>query len=430
MQSLARSPLILCHLLVFCSFPLPQANGQEEKFLRYVEYAEQIRELGVAHRQHLERGDALVAERNETLKQLAKTDNDLRLIKQARDRKAFELLEAELLGVAFAFEAQQQLSQLERSGLNDESRLHRDIGSVNRNMLAARNNGQQMLDDLAGVRVATDFLEHQLRIADSAGQLTIQTRIQVIQSLQQTVKEMQIWQKRNTELLRSYLELADAVGVRCQIELKAGLREFKNIEMNPGARFVQAIAHLRLGLTDEAMSELVFLEKFPAMKAVCQAALAEIHFSRGEDKKGVRLIHSAAQIGKTDVQVQIHVAVALQAAGEFEKAEKAWQRVLEIGSQEIQARTAIARLAALHPNLNPKRKMIASENAELACKLSAGETWNCELALAVAESVNGNQQKAIEAAERATELALGSKRLLCQDVRDAIATKMSIPWGF
>jgi tetratricopeptide (TPR) repeat protein len=287
--------------------------------------------------------------------------------------------------------------------------------------------GQQM----AQTRVQLDLLYHQMKTTDQAGRLVLQRRKNVIDELQSILAEWRSLDAKSLELFNRYWQAADVAALKSNLELKAGLRSLQQADAdNEGAQFALAITHMRLKEFDEALPLLNQLVQTPAVRGVALAARAELYVRMGKADLSSADMRQALSIAKKDPRVRLHCAMALAAAGSLRTAESEWEAVLKLGTQEIAARRAIALIHAAAPTPSDYDKKIANGYAQLAAKLAGEEDWACQMACALAAQASGQTLEAIRSAQRASDAAIGDKRVFCDAAIEQLKQGSRPSWQF
>ena len=401
---------------LFATQPLI-AQVSATAFERCLTYAEAFEELQNEWQLYSKSTESLLSERADALKRLSETNQAVAQLVSVQTMQRLTAFEGELL------------NEIQQSSLNARlsrtSALSGDIEATESNLMTAATS------QLAQSVMQMELLNHQIRTTNEAGRLVLERRKSLLEELQSVVNELIALDTKSHELFHQYWELADVAGVKSNLELRSGRRMLQRASAdNLGARFAQAITSMRLGDLNGAFSLLNSLVQIPAVRGVALAARAEVQVRMGKKDAAVPDIRNALAIGKNDPRVRMHRAMAFSADGNLNAAEVEWEAVLKLGTQEIAARRALALIHACSPNLTDRNKAKASECAHVATKLSGGEDWACNMAVALAAFANGRTDEALDAAQRASELAIGERRVFCNTAREHFEAGTRLFWKF
>lgn len=434
---LGRAHSAIFGLFACCQFVLmPSSRGQTAPttFDRSVAYSQAIEELHLKFATLRTAGNTLIKERQDTLQRLATTKQSISQLAAEQIMSSFALLQSEFETAAL----QTQLNEaaptpvdLDMRILNSDvryapstrfSRMVLDAGQS-----TAINN---IANSSVNANIQYDRIRHHIKTLNEAGKLAVERHLSVMQDLERIVNEMRAWDAKALDLFHKYWELADAAGVKCDVELRTALRQCsRTSDDNVGAMLLRAITLVRLDQPDEALPILEKLAAIPITQLFARTIRAETMARAGEKREAIALLRKNAAASASDARIRMHRAQAFAAAGELKSAEAEWDAILKIGGYETAARRALAFINTAHSTLTERHKTTALENAQLAVQL-AEDDWASQLALAISTAASGKVPEALTAAESATTLAGGDKIALCQEVLEQIKTGSRPLWKF
>lgn len=409
------------HLLIA---ELAVAQGMPSAFERCATYAAAFEELESLYDHYQAVREKLSVEHADALKRLSETNAAVRELVTFQEMRGLATLEAEMLS-----SGQQAALQSSSSPDGNLPSGHFLLGS--RYSETAASAAASAARQIAQTRVQIDMLKHQMKTTDEAGRLVLERRKSVLEEIQSVMSEFYSLEVRSLELFNRYWELADVVGVRSGLELRAGRRLLQAAAAdNPGAQFAHAITLMRLGEFDDPLAMLNRLANVPSVRGLVLAARAELHARMNKPDAALQDARQALSVARADGRVRVHRAMAFAALGDLKSAESEWEAVLKSGGHEIAARRAIALINASAANLTDRNKARAAESAELAGRLAGDKDWASNIAIALAAAANGETDKAIDAATRASGSAIGDKRLYCDGLREQMSRGARAVWKF
>ncbi|MGN6546589.1 MAG: tetratricopeptide repeat protein [Aureliella sp.] len=394
------------------------AQAAAPAFERCLQYATEFEELNNQYSLYKTSAEKLSGEREDALERLAQTNQSVAQLIAYGAMQRMLALEGQLIGVNQQAAVDSELARKANAG----ETLRPSTPNA-----PLRIANQQV----AQTQVQLDVMYHNMKTTDQAGRLVLERRKSIIEELQSIAAEFKGLDAKQLELFDRYWELADVARVRSDLELRAALRQLRQADSeNSGAQFAMAITLMRLGDFDAALTLLNPLVQVPAIRAVALAARSELYVRMDKREASASDMRQAVAMAKNDPRVRMHCAMAHSAAESFKAAETEWNAVLKLGSQEVAARRALALLHASAPTPSEHNRKTAAESAELAAKLAGEDDWACNLALALAAQVNGDKEKAIRSAQRASDCAIGEKRIYCDGVLEQIEAGQRVFWRF
>ena len=275
-----------------------------------------------------------------------------------------------------------------------------------------------------------DEVTHQIKTINASGNLAMEQYVGILQELQKITNEAVDLSAQSVTLFDQYWELADVEGIRSQTELRFALEALAPAsEQNLGAQFAHTVIMIRLGQTDDAKRKLKRLLQIPALRELVSAAEIELLAREGEPRKLLAAYNKVVAKDPQDARVRVHLAVALGAAGEFQRAEREWAAVLKLGGHEVAGRRGMACVRASMPDAGSADKLEAIDHARIALQL-APDDWSCEVALALANTLNGEIDQSLNAAKRAVELSADNNREFCESLVKKLKAGKPVSWRF
>ncbi len=408
------------------------SNCQEPEQLsdRCLKYAKSIEELDRRYSEHLDVGHKLISERQETLNRLVETNHAVAKIVDAKVHLTFELAQSQWVALSIQAERNGLLASSQPTGTEQS-------GNAQRNASAKPLGGPQFnraMSTLAKqnteIQVYYDMVRHQLKTFSEAGKLAVQRHMSQMGELERIATEMSVWDNKNNAFFNQYWELADVDMVKSDLELQAAIEQLKtSSHENPGAVFLKAVTLTRLEQYDEALPHLARLADVRVLHGLLLALRAEILTRTDKKREAEAALRQTLPLGLKDPRVRMHRAVALAASGQFKLAELEWEAIIKLGGHEIAARRGIAWINGSAPTPTNRIKSKAIENANLATQLG-GDDWSCEIAFAIAAAANGQLEKAIESARKASKLTIGTNQAFCERLIEQLNEGNKVSWRF
>ncbi len=164
---------------------------------------------------------------------------------------------------------------------------------------------------------------------------------------------------------------------------------------------------MRLERLDEAQTMLENLTGVDGIDpAWVTCASAELLARQGRKTEAIQALRSLSNQASGRLQSAHAPSQIYAMLGRIKEAESDWVAVLKKGDHDIAARRAIAQLNLSSPNPTDHQKARALEHAQLACRLTDEEDWMSFMTVSIALAMNGQQNEAIESANKAADAAI------------------------
>ncbi len=416
---------------------LAAAQEASSAFRVCMGYVETVQEMERKFENHRQSRNGLLADHRLTVTSLLETKGTVNALKNAQARESIAWLNSQLQATQVAGRLESAVAQERSNSKSFVPERNIDVRHTPHtqyqyfsDQFGFSQQSKELAAQLVNLRTRTDATVQNLKTIDVAGNLALQRFTALMQEFARQLREMQALQKQSIQLFDQYWELADILGQRSSIEHRAILRILrKSPSTNVGAQYLNALTLVRLGRYDKALPLINQLLQIPSIRPLIYVLRAELHARQGNKKQLLRDMQFALEMGKSEPRVRLHRAQVLWMAGEQAAAEREWEIVLKMGGNELAAHRAIAIINGLADSPNPKQKKKSLEYANLAIQLDTNN-WANEAAIAVAEAANGNQDRATTAAERACALAVGSKRVFCEELLNNLEAGQTLSWKF
>lgn len=416
-----RSQLLL--LLAIEMLACATASGQGvptlSAYARITTYAKAFEGINDDYRVHLQAREVLAGEFNQIYGQFSSAGQEAENINSQA--------QAEFQSWLFAYtqrvtsESNFNQSANSRTGPNEPTARRRQV-------LEAPG---QLIQRL---QVSADELNAQQRVIQLqlAQNLNAQRRLKLQEELAKLGAQAQAWSNDEWKFVTRYLSQSDLGNTRSALELKASRRlleiELANHAENVGAKLSLAVTLLRLEKFDDAESHLDTLVKQGGLaEPFARALRAELYMQTKQEKLAKRDLASVRSI-KTPELVFLQ-ALTFTRLREHKQAETLWESLAKNSEYQILAHCHLALSRLDQPGNEAQRKRAATDS-QLAIDLSGGEDWHCHLTHALCLAALGQKDEAMRACELARELAIGNKKLLCQDIADKIQLDQNVTWQF
>ena len=434
-------------LLLASVFMLPEiVFADSRSFDRYAAFARSLEQLGDRFDVQYGLLESLIKQREELLKGIRESDSHIAQIQKNKKWHNYLLMETQLMQAALNFQLQSiEAEEIERTsedemstriGLWGDPRGRSDMtGIVGSRALDLQHSKTGEANAIANasssLQVRGDALVHHIKTLNVAGQLTVQRRLNLVLELNGLVPKMVKWRQESLGLLNQYWELADIPGFRSNVEIKSGLVVLQRAaETNLAADLAEGILLMRLEKYSQSREKLSKLVRAPFIAPLALAARAELNLRTGDEHDAKQDWQKAFELSAKDSRLRVHRAVLYELQDKLPQARREWQYLLQNGGYELWARRALALINPSLPNVNERLLKVAEDHAVVATKLSDNSDWASELALACIQAAQGEKQDALKTAERAAEIALGDKQLVCLEFADDIANDKPAIWQF
>lgn len=392
-----------------------------------------IQELSRKFENHRVAGAGLRKDQREALGSLAETRGTIQSLLNEQMNESLNLLQNQMNLAMTQSQMEEEWKKKEEFDLKYDVDVRHTIGFQFRylsNQVPISKNAVGLSEQVADLGFHIDASIHKLKTLDVAGNLAVQRQISLMQEIKRRFLEMQGWDRKSVQLFDRYWEVADILAMQSDLETKVGARALKkSASDNPGAGFLRAVILIRQKEYSEALPIIDALARLPAIRARVLTLKAEWFARQGMEKEARQLLQNVLAIGKNDVRVRLHRGQVFAILGELDRAEQEWRLVLKYGDYDIAAHRAIALINASRTKLSSAQKLKSLEEAEVAAQLAADD-WSCVATLAIAAAVNDNQKLAVENAKKASNLTVGSKRLLCEEMLAKFEADQPFAWEF
>lgn len=428
--------LALLGWLLYQPTPL-QADPPLTAFDACMNYVQSTQELDRKFRSQKQAEQDLMVNYQKTMQSIAETRVTIEQLLSEQALQSARIVSGQLEGAAIEAELKRQWEKPVESTIthtgdpwdNPIPRLSNDVRQTLRSdPKAAR--VKQMADGLLALRTQVDMQIHYLKTVNVSGNLAVQRYMALMEEVAGQLNEARNLQVKPLQLFVQYWDLADVLSVKSELLHLAALRELeKAAKENLGAKFARAITLMRLDRHDQAEPLINELVQIPAIRAYALVARAELHARLNRQREAASDMNQALALAAGDPRVRMHRGQVYAFLGNWKEAEREWELVLKAGGHEIAAHRALAIINASLAAPNQRQLTKGNQYAAVAVQLAADD-WSCEAAAALAAAASGDTSRAVQAAQRAGQLAIGSQKIFCNLMCEQIETGQAVAWRF